>query len=331
MRAAIIVAGLLLAAPGLVRAATNCSIDDIEIDLGTVSMSQPTTAPATVTIRCTTGALALLGRVYVNACLLLGPGSGGGSIVPRYMRNVPNDPLEYNIYKDPSFTTVWGETGASRLNISFSYAAPVLGGSGSATTTAHARVPVQPGVAAGEYSSSLDLDTELIYRYSEPLLFISSGMPDSCDNPSDGSGGETGIPFSASVQAAVPNHCEFNAVTDLDFGNVPGLINTPQDQTSSISLSCTGRTLWNVGLDNGQNASGSTRRMRLGTSDSYVDYELYRDPARTQRWGTTINTDTLPGTGTGNPQTVTVYGRVPAGQAVPAGSYRDTVTVTVTY
>jgi spore coat protein U-like protein len=40
----------------------------------------------------------------------------------------------------------------------------------------------------------------------------------------------------------------------------------------------------------------------------------------------------LSSSGTGNAQNVTVYGRVPSGQAtVPPGAYADTVTVTVTY
>lgn len=92
-----------------------------------------------------------------------------------------------------------------------------------------------------------------------------------------------------------------------------------------------GRTAWNVSLNDGQNVSGSTRRMRLGATGNYVTYELYRDPARTQRWGVTTGSDTVPGTGTGSAQNLTVYGRVPASQTVPAGSYSDVVTITVTY
>ena len=59
---------------------------------------------------------------------------------------------------------------------------------------------------------------------------------------------------------------------------------------------------------------------------------MYRNAARTERWGNVPGTDTVPGVGTGeaNPQTVTVYGRVPA-QSAPAGTYIDVVTVTLTY
>ncbi|MFY0084261.1 spore coat protein U domain-containing protein, partial [Acinetobacter baumannii] len=45
-----------------------------------------------------------------------------------------------------------------------------------------------------------------------------------------------------------------------------------------------------------------------------------------------ISTTAYSGTGTGAVQTVNVYGRIPAGSTLPsAGSYVDTVTVTVTY
>jgi spore coat protein U-like protein len=71
--------------------------------------------------------------------------------------------------------------------------------------------------------------------------------------------------------------------------------------------------------------------MRLGATGSYVDYELYRDAGHSLRWGATIGTDTVPGTGTGTAQALTVHGRVPATQSVAAGSYGDVVTVTVTY
>lgn len=45
----------------------------------------------------------------------------------------------------------------------------------------------------------------------------------------------------------------------------------------------------------------------------------------------TIGTDTLAGTGNGNVQNLTVYGRVPPQATPAAGVYTDTVAITVTY
>jgi len=78
------------------------------------------------------------------------------------------------------------------------------------------------------------------------------------------------------------------------------------------------------------------RRMRFTAPDSsvyYIPYELYRDAARSPRWGNTIKTHTQAGTGTGAAQSLTVYGRAPPTTgAIPAqGSYNDVITVTITY
>jgi spore coat protein U-like protein len=62
-----------------------------------------------------------------------------------------------------------------------------------------------------------------------------------------------------------------------------------------------------------------------------VGYQLYSNAARTAVWGTTIGTDTVAGTGNGNAQALTVYGRVPPQTTPPAAVYNDTVNVTVTY
>ncbi len=53
-------------------------------------------------------------------------------------------------------------------------------------------------------------------------------------------------------------------------------------------------------------------------------------PARTAIWGTGADAQVhvLLGTQSGS---VTVYGRIPAGQVVPEGTYTDTVNITLTF
>ena len=71
----------------------------------------------------------------------------------------------------------------------------------------------------------------------------------------------------------------------------------------------------------------------MTSGSNLLSYNLYTDSARTSVWGDgTGSTNTIGGTGTGGSQAVTVYGRVSLGQTgVPAGSYADTVAVTITY
>jgi spore coat protein U-like protein len=68
-----------------------------------------------------------------------------------------------------------------------------------------------------------------------------------------------------------------------------------------------------------------------GSGGGTLNYALYRDTGRTNNWGSTIGTDTQTGTGSGLIQTLTVYGQVAAAQTPLAGTYSDTVTVTLTY
>lgn len=62
----------------------------------------------------------------------------------------------------------------------------------------------------------------------------------------------------------------------------------------------------------------------------FLSYALYQDTGRTTVWGNTGGTG-VANTGTGTQNALTVYGAVAAGQAVPAGSYSDTVVATVTF
>lgn len=73
----------------------------------------------------------------------------------------------------------------------------------------------------------------------------------------------------------------------------------------------------------------TARKMVLGANS--IAYQLYQNATRSTVWGNTVGTNTVAGTGNGNVQLLTVYGSVPAQATPPAGTYSDTVTVTVTY
>lgn len=130
------------------------------------------------------------------------------------------------------------------------------------------------------------------------------------------------------VTSTVQATCVVSA-TNLAFGTYTGV---QTNATSSVSVSCTNTTAYNVGLSSGtaSGATVTTRRMS-GPSSSLLAYSLYRDAARTQIWGETVGTDTVTGTGNGTAQALNVYGTIPAGQLTTPGAYSDTIVVTVTY
>lgn len=330
---------LLLLAAGtafvpVAKAATTCTATSPILAFATVSTTGNTDVSATFDVTCSTFGLALLANAKVRMCLNIGDGAqGGGNLNPRRMLNVTNDALQFQIYTDAARTQIWGSLGSptvpNPLLLDFDYSVPLLGGSQTRQVTIYGRVPTQLFIA-GNYSNAFTgIHTSLNYRYNETLLGTAS-YPASCTSGGGGGANPTGA-FPFTVTATVPSKCQAYTTTDLDFGSVPGFVTGNIDQTSTIGMTCTGRTAWQVGLNNGLYASGSVRRMRLPTLATFVTYELYRDASRSLRWGDTLNTDTAQGTGTGTPQTLTVYGRVPAPQTPVAGSYSDTIVVTITY
>ena len=330
-----LMAGLvwLALAPAPARAATSCSATMTSLNFpatnGTVS-----DATATLSVTCTSSGFPGVARVNLCASIFSGT-DGGGTLNPRRMINSFNDPLQMQLYTDAARGAIWGARGNATVPnfvpLQFDYLIPLLGsGSQTLTATLYGRIPAQTALNAGTYANRFTgtADTLIEFRFNESAPFFNPTMPPSCI--SGGTAGTTSrFPFT--VNGSVPNACTLTPkpVPDLAFGNVPSPVTANVDRTTAIGLVCTGRTPWQIGLDNGVNASGTVRRMR-SAGGQFVSYELYRDSPRNQRWGNTLATDTLTGTGSGNAQSLTVYGRV-APQAPTVGTYSDTITVTVTY
>lgn len=134
------------------------------------------------------------------------------------------------------------------------------------------------------------------------------------------------------VNATVADSCSVSA-TALDFGSIDPLAGTDKDTTTTIDVTCTNTTTYDVGLDAGATTGATvTARQMTDASTNTLDYSLYSDSGRTTNWGDTVGSDTVAGTGDGTAQVLTVYGRVPSGQqTATVGTYSDTITVTVTY
>ncbi len=104
------------------------------------------------------------------------------------------------------------------------------------------------------------------------------------------------------------------------------------DSTSTITLACTPNADFDVALNDGANAVSGARNMKLATGASLLPYEIYQDAARTQVWGSSAGVDTKAGTAPLGVSVLTAYGRIAANDlSVDAGTYSDTVTVTVTF
>lgn len=320
--------GLLwMLAASRAEATTTCTATMTDLAFGQVNEQQVVPTTATIRYVCTTNAsFSLADEASVHLCLRIGPGSAGNSVTQRYMRNPSGDPLNFRITHDITGTTNWDMDPYGGPEARLTY--PLSGwgfnrqGRGEKQVTVYGQVPAQSALAAGSHASTFN-DTQLVYRYRETALLGSE--PNSCT-----SGGESGTPSSVpfTARATVPGSCTLRGATDLNFGSLMSTSTGLIEKSSTISLSCTRRTAWQIGLDNGKNWNGSSRRLKNGAA--YLDYELYRS-AGWDRWGNTLNADTRTGTGTGVTEQVTVHGRITNQPLTQAGRYGDTIKVTVTY
>jgi len=90
------------------------------------------------------------------------------------------------------------------------------------------------------------------------------------------------------------------------------------DGTGSVDIDCTKGLPYLVALD-------------AGGGVPVLPYRLYSDPGRESVWGDRAGIDTVPGSGTGEPVTVPLYGRATAPAAGHAVGDRGPVRFTVAY
>lgn len=133
-----------------------------------------------------------------------------------------------------------------------------------------------------------------------------------------------------SVSATVIASCNV-AANPLAFGNYNPVTATPLDAATTISVTCTSGTGYEVSMNAGGGSGASVAARKMTSSGNLLTYSLFRDSNRSNVWGVTTGSNVVTGTGSGASQSIDVYGRIPAQQASPAGSYTDTVSVTVTY
>ena len=135
-----------------------------------------------------------------------------------------------------------------------------------------------------------------------------------------------------SVRAADAAQCTIST-TPLVFGTYNVFTTAPTDSTGTVIYNCNGggRTIL-ITMTRGGSPTFLPRQMASGPEK--FSYNLFRDAARTTVWG-----DATAGTSAyfeADPPNktdivVTIFGRVPPGQDVRAGSYSDTVSIEVNF
>ncbi|MDX5629272.1 MULTISPECIES: spore coat U domain-containing protein [unclassified Brenneria] len=141
---------------------------------------------------------------------------------------------------------------------------------------------------------------------------------------------EKGCAFGRDVNASQPD------MGAIDFGTLSAPAATVDVASTvgggSIVVTCTPGIAVSIELDYGLHGGDGERRYVMNTTGSaLLPYQLYRDAARTQVWGSddlAMSISSFPAT----TQTYTVYARYfGASSLPPAGEYTDSITVSLSY
>ena len=121
------------------------------------------------------------------------------------------------------------------------------------------------------------------------------------------------------------------AAEPLAFGSVTAAEASARQATASIEVACGPDVPFTVALDEGQNASDGTRRALDPATGELIAYEIYADPARSQRWGSFATQAVTGVTTSAGTARLTAYGKIGSETTISPGSYGDVVTVTTNF
>jgi spore coat protein U-like protein len=261
---------------------------------------------ATITIHCVNGQ-----AVGQRVCISIGAGSASDA-TSRQMTDAAADTARYDLFTTAARTQLWGswQTGFDTAGVQLDVAQ-----NSTTTVSVFARfLANQSTDVANSYTSTFSTDPHIQYGNK-----TATACP---------TGGKT-AGTSTSVTATVIKNCTVSATT-LNFGS-SGVIAANIDQTSTIDVTCSNKTPYDVGLNAGTSAGATVTTRKMTSGAATVAYSLFRDSGRTTNWGSTVGTDTVRATGTGVAQSFTVFGRVPVQTTPNPGAYTDTIVATITF
>ena len=321
---ALLCVSILALASGRPASAQSCSVSAASGSYGSVDILSGGAVDTTATFTVTCGGIPL---TTIGICVQITDGSPNPSSSIRSMGS-GGSTVQHELYSNAARTQVWGSWGYAAAvygsgGVAYNMALSVLG-SGTRSFTVYGRFRAnQQSAPPGTYS----------WNTTSPQIAYGYGATTCASQPV----GNTASAGSSTWTSMLAANCLVSAGA-LNFGTA-GLLTSNLDATGTLSVQCTSTTPYSMSLDNGANAVGSQRRMRLGATSNYINYGLFTNVARTSAWLTSASASSCTqgagtcvlGTGTSLNQTSTVYGRVPP-QTTPApGAYADTVVMSVTY
>lgn len=138
------------------------------------------------------------------------------------------------------------------------------------------------------------------------------------------------------VSASISLTCAITT-TPVNFDPYDPSSRSGTEAAGMVMITCTQGAICDIALDAGAHprvpGNIATRRMKPAEPGHSLPYTLFTDSARGMLWGNQFNNNDrfVTHVGNGMAHQYPVYGRIAAGQFVPAGLYADTVIATLTY
>ncbi len=140
------------------------------------------------------------------------------------------------------------------------------------------------------------------------------------------------------VSASIVNGCVISGTNigvlgTLNFGTLPGVGSSTAYasfvQNSSIVLSCTPGTTLDMSIDGGSNFSSASRNLKVTGNTNLVPYSLFSDTSYTT--SIPVNQNITVSYSNANNIVLPIYGRLSISGSNLAGTYTDTLTVTLSW
>lgn len=229
--------------------------------------------------------------------------------------------LNYNVYTNSTHTSIWGDATAGTVAATgtFDFTALAVGASLQATHTAYGKIPANQDLNPDGYAPTLP---PINVRARKTA---GGGPPNLTGN------------VALAVSVTLPAYCAVDSASTLAFGTYDPASPANVDASSVIQSRCTKSTPYTIALSAGGGGSFAPRKMtNTGPYADQLNYNLYTTNAYATIWGDgTGGTSTVAGTGAGLLAAATVsssvWGRLLAGQDMAAGTYSDTINITVSY
>lgn len=314
----------LILLPGVARAEVDNCVATFPAMIGVYSAGRPPTLTSYVRLVCERSPSA--GPVRYAMCVLTQP-PGGAAWVLRKDGGEDEIPFEPRFLDDdgagavPSPDTPGVVAGSSIIAAADDTIITVE------TPFRALDLPDAPGISEGEYQAILT---------GEALLVEG----DSCRPGGDGQDYAAREAFTGSITVDYTATCSLISTNAINFGSVltNGFRTQGQNAFGGVSVTCAAGADWTLYVGDGGLADGGLRHMAQGSGENVLSYRLCRDSNCTLPWPVGVPVGPVGGEGgltlegQGVPQTVTIYGQIPAGEPLPPpGLYEDRVIVTVVY